>query len=124
MSIKQTLFHFFVGVAAFAIHASLNYALHVSFQLLWAFYLFFFSVSLFIAFYCSASFKKNPDRLGLTFISLTFAKILLFTLIFAPLSFSQSKLTTALKINMTVPFLLFTIIEVMVVYKLLNAKEK
>lgn len=90
---------------------------------LWAFYLFFLAVSLFIANYCHYQKNKNPERVGLIFIGLIALKMLLFVLAFSPLLLGNYEITQITKINILVPFVLFLALEVHAVSLILNQNK-
>lgn len=117
---KNIIIQLVIGLIAIILHHAVVIIMNLPIDWIWAFYLFFISVSLYITYYCSREYKKNPDRLGLVFMSLVVAKMLLFGVAFSPMLFWDFEITTALKINMLIPFILFLSLEVYTVINLLN----
>lgn len=117
---KNIIIQLVIGLLAMILHYSVMIVMSLSTDWIWTFYLFFISVSLYITYFCSREYKNNPDRLGLVFMSLVVAKMLLFGVAFSPMLFWDFEITTALKINMLIPFIIFLSLEVYTVITLLN----
>ncbi len=108
------------GLVVGALHFAIVFFLRLNTSWIWAYYLFFFVFSGYLIYICNNAFKKNSDRVGLTFMMMIVVKMLLFALAFSPLLFTDYQITVLDKVNMLIPFLTFLILEVIAVFKLLN----
>lgn len=111
------------GIAGMIFHYAIAFILKLDADWIWAFYLFFMSVSLYISYYCTITYRKNPERVGLIFMVMIVAKMLLFSLAFSPLLFAEIAITMNQKVNMVVPFVVFLLLEVFAVFKLLSSDK-
>lgn len=124
MNRKNLLEQVIIGFSVAAMHYLIVLFTHTQTAFIWAYYLFFLIASLFISTYCALHHSKKPDHVGLLFISLMFAKMLLFTAIFSPILFFGEKLNFNARLNILIPFALFLSLEAWSVYRVLNPTLK
>jgi hypothetical protein len=122
MRIKKLLLtNGILGAFALAVHYVAGSLFHFSTDWLWAFYSFFVTFSIFSSLYCSVTFRKNPERIGLVFMSLIVVKILLFAVAFSPFLIGYFDLNNSIKINLMIPFILFLSLEVRAIVNLIKS---
>lgn len=109
------------GASALMVHYAAGSLLRFSTDWLWAFYSFFVTFSIFSSLYCSVTYRKNPERIGLVFMSLIVVKLLLFAGAFSPFLIGYFDLTDSIKINLMIPFVLFLSLEVLAIINLLKS---
>ena len=124
MNSKIALGQVFMGFAAGGVHYAVSLFLNANLDLIWAYYAFFMLASLLISWTCSRYHRIKPDQVGLVFIGLMFAKMLVFTLVFSPVLFTAEGLNLSDKMKIIAPFAFFLILEVLSVYRVLNPSIK